>query len=48
MILTAESCIEGMMHKNVQFNRVEDGHQVFKCPSCGKEFLEADDAGSGC
>lgn len=47
MILTAEGCIDGVMHRNVQFDRCEAGHQVFKCPGCGQEFLEAEDSCSG-
>lgn len=46
MILTVEGCV---LHRNVQFDRCEDGHQVFKCLDCGKDVdREADDAGSGC
>jgi hypothetical protein len=32
---------------NVQFDRCEHGHSVFKCQSCGKEFLEAEEHGGG-
>lgn len=46
MILTVEGCV---LHRNVQFDRCEDGHQVFKCLDCGHDVAhEADDAGSGC
>jgi hypothetical protein len=32
---------------NVQFDRCEHGHSIFKCLSCHKEFMEAEDTGCG-
>jgi len=48
MIMLDKSCIDTIMHRNVQFNRSENGHQIFKCPACGVEVLEAEDSCSGC
>jgi hypothetical protein len=49
MILTAEGCVDSIMHHGVQFGGMEEGYQLFVCPKCNKIVeREADDAGSGC
>lgn len=47
MILLDKSCVDTIMHRNVQFNRCEQSYQIFKCPTCGIEILEAEDTGCG-
>ena len=45
--ITGEECLNGQFH-TAQYDRCEDGHQVFKCRVCHKDVArEADDSGCG-
>lgn len=45
-IVNSEGCI---IHKRVQWDRLEEGHDIFKCLDCDKDVeREASDCGSGC
>lgn len=42
MIVTEQGCV---VHRGVQFDRCEDGYQVFKCPLCRLDVeREAEDS----
>ena len=46
MIVTEKGCI---VHRVVQWDRLEEGYAIFKCLICGEDISrEAEDAGSGC
>lgn len=41
-VITLEGCI---IHRHVEFNRIENGYQVFKCADCGFDVeQEAEDS----
>jgi hypothetical protein len=46
MLINEVGCI---LHRDVQWDRTEDGHSIFKCKTCEQDVdREAEDAGSGC
>jgi hypothetical protein len=48
LAISGEQCLNGQLMHTAQFDRCEDGHQVFRCVVCHKDVAhEAEDSGCG-